>query len=58
MKVNYYPSEHTIPVNNHYRWDEDHRKVCEDCYADYIDQLLSMAEDARLDALMEQECAE
>lgn len=35
----------------HSRWDEIHRERCEDCRADYLDEQLAMADDARLDAM-------
>ena len=39
----------------HNRWDEDHRKVCEDCYSEYVDACMDMARDAELDAMAEAE---
>ena len=36
----------------HNRWDEDHTKVCEDCYADLQDALYDMARDAELDMIL------
>ena len=38
----------------HSRWDEEHRKVCEDCYADWIDACMDMVRDAELDATAEE----
>lgn len=40
---------------NHTRFDEDHRKVCEDCYADWLDFCQEQEDEARLDALSEME---
>ena len=39
----------------HSRWDEEHRKVCEDCYADWYDAMQDMQRDAELDAMAEAE---
>ena len=39
----------------HSRWDEEHRRVCEDCYSDWYDEILDMIRDAELDAMAEAE---
>lgn len=38
-------------MSEHSRFDEDHRKVCEDCYADWLDFCQEQEDDARLDAM-------
>jgi len=38
----------------HNRFDEDHRNVCVDCYAAYLDFCQEQEDDARLDRLIEQ----
>lgn len=42
-------------MEQHSRFDEDHRRNCTDCYADYIDFCQDQADDARLDAMIEAE---
>ena len=42
----------------HSRFDEDHRKICEDCYAGYVDFCQEQADDARLDAMINAEAGE
>ena len=42
----------------HSRFDEDHRKVCEPCHADWLDFCQEQADDARLDALSDTGAAE
>lgn len=42
---------------DHTRWSEEHRRNCEDCYADWVDACSDMADDARLDAMAEMEMA-
>ena len=32
----------------HSRWDEEHRRVCEDCYSDWCDEMLDMTRDAEI----------
>ena len=39
----------------HSRWDEEHRRVCEDCYSDWCDEMLDMTRDAELDAMAKAE---
>ena len=39
----------------HSRWDEEHRRVCEDCYSDWCDEMLDMIRDAELDAMAKAE---
>ena len=39
----------------HSRWDEEHRRVCEDCYSDWCDEMLDMTRDEKLDAMAEAE---
>ena len=39
----------------HSRWDEEHRRVCEDCYSDWYDAMQDMTRDAELDAMAEAE---
>lgn len=41
----------------HSRWDDEHRRNCEDCNADWHDAMQDMADDARLDAMAEMELA-
>lgn len=43
-------------INVHSRWDENHLTICEDCYADNLDTVMDMNEDAKLDAMGELEC--
>ena len=38
----------------HNRWEEEHRQVCEDCRADWLDEMFEMTADAKLDAMMEE----
>lgn len=38
-------------MSEHSRFDEDHRKICEDCTADYFDFCQEQAEEARLDSM-------
>lgn len=40
---------------DHNRFDEDHHRICEDCYSGYADFMQEQADDARLDAMSEQE---
>lgn len=40
-------------MSNHSRFDEEHRSVCEDCYSDYFDFMQEQADEARLDAMIE-----
>lgn len=42
-------------MEKHTRWDEEHRKVCEQCYADWYDEQQAMARDAELDAMLNDE---
>ena len=37
----------------HSRFDEEHRAICEDCRADYVDFIQEQAAEARLDAMAE-----
>lgn len=39
----------------HSRWDDEHRKVCEDCYDGWVDACHDMQRDAELDAMAEAE---
>jgi hypothetical protein len=36
-------------MSNHNRFDEYHRRTCDDCTRDYLDFLQDQADDARLD---------
>lgn len=40
-------------MDNHSRFDEEHCRVCSDCYADRLDFLWEQADEARLDAMAE-----
>lgn len=42
-------------MNEHSRFDEEHRAECSDCYADHLDFMQEQADDARLDAMIEME---
>lgn len=44
-------------MDNHSRFDADHRSICEDCYSDYVDFCQEQADDARLDEMAELEMA-
>lgn len=44
--------------NDHARWDEEHRLMCEDCTADYVDFCMDVVRDAELDAMIEREESE
>lgn len=39
----------------HNRFDEEHRRICGDCYGNYLDFLQDCLDDERLDALSEGE---
>lgn len=48
----------SLTVSNedeHSRWDGEHRLVCEDCYAAWYDECYDMAQDAKIDAMIESE---
>ena len=42
-------------MSEHSRFDEEHCRVCSDCYADRLDFMQEQADEARLDALAEAE---
>lgn len=35
----------------HSRWDAEHRETCGECHQEWLDEMLDMADDARLDEL-------
>lgn len=41
--------------DEHTRWDEEHRKICVDCYSAWLDECYDMARDAQIDAMIERE---
>lgn len=40
-------------MEQHSRFDEEHRRNCEDCYSDYLDFCMEQEDEARLDAMIE-----
>lgn len=38
-------------MNEHSRFDEEHRRTCNDCYEAYLDFCQEQEDDARLDAM-------
>ena len=41
-------------MEEHSRFDEEHRMVCEECYSDYADFCMDTARDHELDMMMEE----
>ena len=42
-------------MNEHSRFDADHRSQCSDCYEAYLDFCMEQEDEARLDAMAEME---
>ena len=42
-------------MDEHTRFDADHRSECSGCYEDYLDFCMEQEDDARLDAMAEME---
>ncbi len=42
-------------MDEHSRFDDEHRAECSDCYEAYMDFCMEQEDDARLDAMIEME---